>query len=229
MNLVGLFFRLPFWTYFILAAGVGYLTYLFYSDSVADAAARSNALADGPPEMVLIEDFDAATNLNDANEFVLRAQLDDTMAYELTREKNGDVKDRAFMVPLYATTAANTESAPLGLLFEKDDDFKFQELTAKVVDAGPFGPIVEINGVTTYLGKMKDNVSGAFTQQSRAYTPGTIAFDPFRQDRTIALSAEKRGGMLATYLFLAATLFCLGIGIYKLSRRRGRASRGRYG
>ena len=229
MNLITLFFRLPFWLYFLLAAGIGYVTWLFYTQDQADAAARAKALQDGPPAMVLLEAFDRKTHANDAKEVVIRAQLDMSMAYEMTREKNGSVKERSFMVPLYGTKATGTDQPPLALLYEKDDNFKFEELSTKMVGAGAIGPIIEINGVLTYLGQMDDNVAGAFSEQSRAFKAGVPNIDPFRQGRETALSQDKPGADLAVYLFLGATLLCFGMGVYKLVRRRQRAQRGRYG
>lgn len=208
--------------------GVGALAlyggYGMYSSEVRRHTERQEALQSGPPRIVEISQFDREKDTGPAKEVFVRAQLDLDINYELTRTKNGSVKDRAFLIALFPVAATSTDQPPVAILFETDDQMDDDGLFAKMVSEGPIGPIVELNGQLTGLGQLGDSVRGAFEEQNRAYVSGIPAIDPFQKERSVEL-ASSGPRMTSTYIAGGLGGLLLLMGFLKLRRARAVDSR----
>ena len=142
----------------ILAAavlGVGF--YLQIIDN-KQSVEREAAFLAGPPAVVDVTQFDREIHMTGRREVVIRAQPVFELAYRLTYTRNSS-EDYAYMVPLIAPDA-DDETLVHGIALYTSNRFTFDDLTPELLMTdlsgyGDFGPIVDINGRVSSLGKWK--------------------------------------------------------------------------
>ncbi|MEM7547011.1 MAG: hypothetical protein AAF367_15890 [Pseudomonadota bacterium] len=211
-----LFFGLPWWMFVVLGALSLPLALYLYLEMNRQAADYEAALVQGPPDLVTISEFDRDTHAGLLGEVVIRAQLDLGMRYELIRKKKGSVRDRAFMIPLYAVDAKDTSQPPIGLLWETDDAIDPEVLIKTLVGEGPLGPIMDLHGSLAHMGSLSSNAEDAFKEQSRAWSSAAskIVIDPFQKDRAVEM--ERPGGSVELFLVLCGIgAVLIAIGLFK--------------
>jgi len=214
------FFRLPYWAYMVLGALFFPLSWVVYSGSNDRAVDYAKAMEIGPPAMVELGAFDKSKDIGLLDEVVIRAQLDMSLRYNLTRTKNGTVRDRAFMMALYPVDAQNNTSPPVGLIWETRKGFSPETLADKVVGEGIFGPIIELHGKHERMGRLSKNAKGAFEEQNRAYLEAAlkVVINPFEKPRSEELKAAPLGYTeLATGCGIGVLL--IGFGLFKRRRQ----------
>lgn len=220
-------FRLPYWLFLVL--GLLCIPLAFMAKQATDkfVAERTEALRIGPPPVVDISRFDPERDTGPADEVNIRAQLDMSMSYQLIRTKDGDVKDRAQMIPLYPVDATSAVEAPLAIMLEKlkgldYDPALFDFLIAgSSVGEGPLGPIIELNGRLRSPGKLKSQITSAFGRENRAYLANVPVIDPFLESRAKEFSTRVTSFMVVSVILGIGALFLL-IGFIKKRRRTAR-------
>ena len=197
----------------ILVAAAGYFLQIADNDSRAD---KARALAEGPPPIVNIEDYDRSLHRNDAREVRVRAQLDMTMKYRLTQEDR--TRDKlGYMIPLIAVeddramfdgeqvglrAQLNADAlegpAPVhGIMLHAPRDLDFDTMDTEflfdqIEGFGEFGPIVVLNGFAGGKGALDDVVDGAFEDRNRTLPGKALILKPFAEGREAALVAKPK-------------------------------------
>lgn len=173
----------------IVAAGFFAGGYALQLQQNKDRAADRAALVAGRPDVVDIEAFDRATDVNTAREAHLRAQIMMSGGYELTIEKNVG-EDRAFMIPLMA--ANGTGGRVIGVALWTSPNFDFTYITdarmaAKADSMGDYGFITRLNGRIGSLGSWDDIVTDSFNEMGLAMPDNPIVIYPYLNGREAAL------------------------------------------
>lgn len=131
--------------------------------------AKQAALEAGPPALTPIEDFDRATHEGAFGEVALRAQA---VPSRLIRKPSADTP---WMLPVFATDAAEPDAAPLGWLVHDTAAFTPETLQSAVQGRGPIGFLLEFQGrridPSAHFAAVKTVSGGAFDPTARLFQP----------------------------------------------------------
>ncbi|MEM6913427.1 MAG: hypothetical protein AAF511_05570 [Pseudomonadota bacterium] len=205
------------WSYYVLAVFVAMLGSSIVLFMEIEKAERAEAMRIGAPAIVDIQDFDREKHTGPAREVYVRGQVDPSMNRELTKTEDGEIKNHAQMIPLYAVNATSFAVAPDAVLFEniyKSDSnpIGFNEMLEKrTMGQGPIGPIIEVNGLLETGTTASSMVSDAFMNANRTYDSNATLIDPFLGPREEELQLEYDPYLiLPVFLGLSALLLIYG-------------------
>ena len=210
-------FRLPHWVYLGLAPLIAVLGTFLYFDISGDDAARAQALKQQAPAAVLIENFDPAKNVSEADEVTIVAQLDLASMSEVVRKKRSSERGRTTFGLLYSTTAeAPNGKAPGMVVIE--GSVTDEELAKLMVGAGKFGPILKFNG-TIGADSGKGSETDMATEKTQGLADNAVYITPFMKGRAVDLAPRgNAGGTLGFLLMVAGALAAFGW--LRLSQKR---------
>lgn len=205
------------WSFYVLAVFVTMLGSSIVLLMEIEKAERAEAMRIGAPAIVDIQDFDREKHTGPAWEVYVRGQIDPSMNRELTKTEDGEVKNHAQMIPLYAVNATSFAVAPDAVLFENiykydSNPIGFDEMLEKrTTGKGPIGPIVEVNGLLETGTTASSMVSDAFLNANRTYDSAAPLIDPFLGSREEELQLEYHPyTILAAFLVISAVLLIYG-------------------
>ncbi|MEL6960194.1 MAG: hypothetical protein AAGL89_14705 [Pseudomonadota bacterium] len=177
----------------IIALAVLGLGYKAQIDQNERNALKAQALIDGPPAMVAIDDFDPALHAHPLDEAVLQAQAVLHLAYHLTIE--GDTRDQyAYMVPLVAPDAQSDRKI-VGVAMFSDRRFTEDDLTDDLLFGGMtgfgnFGPIVAYNGRMRDLRDFDELTAQSFSDEGLIMPADMPVIWPYLEGRASAHAQE---------------------------------------
>lgn len=201
-------FRLPWFIYAGLAPLIAAFGVWLYFDQVGDDAERAKLMAGPVPQAVSVDKLDPAKLTGRYREVVVTAQLDAANMMELTKSKNGNVRDRTVFAPLLAPLETN-KSAKARYAFAAEGGMSDAEIEKLVIVEGPLGPIVRVHGlISDDFGLIGD--AREALQSSGRYTGDPVPISVFTRGRAAALAPQGDAGGLLTVALIAAAL----IGLY---------------
>lgn len=214
MNLLFyLIFRMPWFGYIALGAGVialAHLTEDATNERIADIEA---AIASGPPRTVMLDDYNRPNQR--FAEATLRVQIAMDETVRLVDRTNGvkTGEDYMFVLTDPAQTAGVTGVNAL-MILDKSEFGKFEDwLVDNMVGVGALGPIVEINGSVSKGDGEASHAKDALQERNRTASRDMIYVTPFfdGRDATLARQLETSSETIGLMNGIGAFIALFGI------------------
>jgi hypothetical protein len=186
----------------IAPLGLLFAGYLYF-EWTKDEAAKAAALAGKPPAVVKIEDFNPGRDTGKADEVVIVAQINPASIVDLSQTKKGRERDHWVIGPLYPTTA-KAESGPASGLMIQHGTATDEQLQKMVVGEGPFGPLIQLNGISVKASSERTAIDEATKRVT--LKPDAIYIDPFESGRAEGLGPNSSGRDVSLALLVVSLL-----------------------
>ena len=186
----------PWWLYFILAAGIFYANEQVYEGNLKKQSDRRAALAQPLPDLVDLSAFDRTADIGLANEVHVSGWIATDHNYQLTKSKNGKVKDTRFMFVMFGKQD-NTETRKVRavILMTKDEKAYFTENLGDYTDlaASQYADQLyfKFNGYGTKTAYFDDMATDALAERGLSKAQNFIFLAPFWKGREAVLPYKK--------------------------------------
>ncbi len=211
--------RAPFWVFFLLAGGAGFLTYLGVQGALEREADRAIAATQPAPQVVEITQFDRKTDMGLLNEVHLRTWIDYEHNYHLTKERKG-VDTERYMFVLFGEGDDDTSTVARGvmMLTEAESEIFFDRSDDFVHDYTENGEVFHFNGTGSLRPELNDMVKDAFEAEGLTRAPNFVVVDPFWNGRAAAMAPRENAVMNILSFGLGLTVLLAAIGVFKRIR-----------
>lgn len=224
-RVIVVFLILPFWAYFLLAAGVGYLTESTYTSQLEKQSERVQALSQDPPALVDLSDFRIETDISPVNEVHIEGWVNLDYNYNLTKTTNGAKTGERWMYLMFGRAdATDTKVVRAALVFTASEKAKFLENGSSYIsgiDATTDQIILKFNGFGLRSDSFSGLVKDAIKEKNLTPAPNFIYISPFLNGREAALSPQGKPEKtrLNGWLFAAAVAL-FGLVKFGFGRRK---------
>lgn len=183
---------LPWWAYFPLAGGVGYLAEMSYRGALAEQAEKAAALAEAPPPVVDLSTLRRDADIHAADEVHVRGRIDTDRNYELIKRTNGVRTGTRFMYMMFGSqdvpgaqvvrAAMVLTKAQRDAFVDRIDDFMVAEIEGR--------PVFDLNGFGELTGTYAALAYDAIGEQGLKRSDDFIFVEPFLEGRAAALAPK---------------------------------------
>ncbi|SLN77964.1 hypothetical protein [Roseisalinus antarcticus] len=193
MNLLVLLLRLPWWSYFGLAALVVWAGSNLQDHGRADAALAEAALASPPPTPTNMSAGTIAVP-RELNEVALRAQIVVDQNTELVTRTNGIPTARRAMFVLVAPEAVRMPDRARGFFVvpwnQRQETLDW--MTERMVGMGALGPIVKLEGLLDTSSAGISHVRDVMSERGHPVASNPFFLEPFLDGREAGLAQAQR-------------------------------------
>lgn len=217
-SLIRLFFNLPWFTYFILAALVVGGSVWLDQDAAKSAKIQQAEYDAGAPDVTPVEDFDQSM-ISPAGEVFVRTQVHPGAIYDLETSGSRRATVRKTIIFAYPTTAED-DSVPVPMVYFFDQSISVDRFVEAFQVAGGNGlsGYFEVNGQkASPSSAMRDLIRDAARDESLTLSPLLMIVEPFFNGRDVDFKPGKPSSTLPILGALAGILAL--IGLFKFLRR----------
>lgn len=204
---------LPFWVYFPIAAGVGYLAEEMYKSELQEQRERVQALEQGQPDLINLSQFRKDAHIGPANEVNIEGWINTDYSYNLTKSTNGVQTSERFMYLLFGQgDAADSKVVRAALVLTEAEKEKF------ITDFGTFSSgfsesgdhlLFKFNGFASGSDSFASLAKDALKEKHLRASADFIYIKPFFNGREVALAPHgaPEKTRLNVWLFAAVVAF----------------------
>ena len=220
---------LPYWAYFPIAAGIGYLAEKSYKSDLENQRERALALEEGPPALVDLSQFNKNTHISPIREVNIEGWINNDYNYNLTKSTNMVQTGERFMYLLFGQDdTVDTKVVRAALVFteaEKDTFVNNLGTFSSGLTQGGNHLLFNFNGFASVYDGYGSLVTDAIKEQHLRASPDFVYIKPFFGGREAVLAPHglPGKGRLNTWLFaVAVALFGIARYIYGRMRKKAR-------
>lgn len=185
---------LPYWVYFPVAAGVGYLAEEMYKSELQKQHERVLALEQAPPALVNLSQFRRDTHISPVREVNVEGWINSDYNYNLTKSTNGKQTGKRFMHLLFGqgdTADSKVVRAALVLTaVEKERFMSDLDTFATGWSASDKHFTFGFNGFASASDGYASLVKDALKEQGLRASPDFVYISPFFNGREVALAPQ---------------------------------------
>jgi hypothetical protein len=200
-RLIALIFSLPWPVLVLLAGGLFWMGYDAQQKAVAFEAEKVQALADGQPVAVPLDDYDAEVR-HPAGEVHVTAWVNPAYNYELTKQKKGADTVRRMFVLFGPGDALDSRVARGIVLIRPEQVDAFLELMIAQMTGEFDGRLLfNLNGARGGTADIADMVDDALDEQGLMKAGDFLVVEPYFQGREAALAPDPDAGTVSMQIF----------------------------
>ncbi len=229
-RLLGLLIILPWWSYVMLAGGVGYLAEHLYQVQLEIEAEKVVALEALPPAAVNLSDFSREEHIGPVDEATVTGWFNFDYNYNLVQKTNGIKTGNTYMYVMFGEdddAATKTAKAVIIMSPDRKDWFLENMDTYYEWSTNENGHFqYTFNGFAAPTHSHSSHVSDVFSDEGLRKSADFVFLTPFWEGREAALvpqgdpqKTRNTGWMIAAFIAL------IGLGKFLFKRSRSGASR----
>ncbi|MBN2906789.1 MAG: hypothetical protein JXJ18_08785 [Rhodobacteraceae bacterium] len=213
--------KLPFWAFFLIAAGFLYLGFMGFQGALEDERAKAVALSKAPPAVVDLSEFRRDANTGTAGEVAVTGWIDTDYNYNLIRRTNGLKTGERFMFVLFgAEDSDGSLDARAAMVLTKAQKDYFVENMFEFIDTvSPAGVVLRLNGRAHRSVGYSSLARDALRKEGLGEAEDFFFLEPFLEGREAGLAPAGVMQMFPMPL-LGAAAFAMLIGLVKMTGRR---------
>ncbi|MCI2399688.1 hypothetical protein [Aliiroseovarius subalbicans] len=223
-RVIAFLIMMPWWLYFPLAGGVGYLGELAYQSALETEAERATALESPMPDVVDLSDFSRTHHISDAKEVHVSGWINYDYNTNLIERTNLVKTGNHYLYVLFGSEdQAASKVARAALILTKSEWENFSENLYDYVDLPKLEverPFFRFNGFAKHTHPADDHAYEVMEKNGLTRASGFVILDPFWQGREAAL-APRGVPMRERMIFWLIGAGIALIGIVKLVFKRG--------
>lgn len=215
---------LPYWAYFPIAAGIGYLAEEMYKSELQEQRERVQALEQGQPDLIDLSLFRKDAHIGPVNEVNIEGWINTDYNYNLTKSTNGVQTSERFMHLLFGqgdTVDSKVVRAALVLTEAEKEKFmdSFGSFSSGFSESGDH-LLFKFNGFASGSDSFSSLVKDALKEKQLRFSPDFIYITPFFNGREAALAPHgaPEEMRMNVWLFAAVVAF-FGIVKFFFGRR----------
>ncbi len=204
---------LPYWVYFPIAAGVGYLAEEMYKSELQEQHERVQALEQGQPDLINLSQFRKDAHIGPVDEVNIEGWINTDYNYNLTKSTNGVQTSERFMYLLFGqgdTAASKVVRAALVLTEAEKEKFMsdFGAFSSGFSESGEH-LLFKFNGFASGSDSFASLAKDALKEKQLRASADFIYIKPFFNGRKAALAPHgaPEKTRMNVWLFAAVVAF----------------------
>ncbi|MGH1370262.1 MAG: hypothetical protein ACRBCL_16755 [Maritimibacter sp.] len=226
------FLMLPWWAFFPIAAGVGWLAEKAHTSAQEKEAVRYEALQNGPPPAVDLSEFQYDQHVGLADEVNIVGWINTDYNYTLVERTNGLKTDEHFLYMLFGSEQGRDAKIVRAamVMSEKQVDQFVEKLDDFVIGVSFFAdPKFAFNGTASTYSSEGTMVRDAIADEGLQRADDFFYLTPFLNGREVDLYRASRPNDVRLTMWLVAlgiALFGVVKRFFKKAERAGRKTDG---